>query len=54
MEINLTTILVAILGLFGVGIVIKLVIKKNINKVTQKNIKSKGDVAGRDINKSGN
>ncbi|MBK8945404.1 MAG: hypothetical protein IPM32_09060 [Ignavibacteriae bacterium] len=51
MEINLTQIIIALISLFTMGLVIKTVIKKNQNKVKQKNIHAKGDVAGRDIKK---
>lgn len=51
MEIDWTTIIIALIGLFAVGIVIKVIINKKNYKVIQKNINSGGDVAGRDINK---
>ena len=51
MQIDWTTIIVAIIGLLAVGVLIKVIIKKKKYKVTQKNINSGGDVAGRDIKK---
>tara|TARA_B100001063_G_C16273930_1_gene315854 strand:- start:76 stop:273 length:198 start_codon:yes stop_codon:yes gene_type:complete len=49
---NLTQIIIAIIGLFAVGLVIKVAIKKTrkSNRVKQKNIHigGNGDVVGRD------
>lgn len=54
---NLTTIIIAIIGIFATGFVIKVLIKKKKSanntksSIGIKNSKIGGDVAGRDINK---
>lgn len=51
---NLTTIILAIVALFAVGIAIRIVVRKkriNSNIVNQSNNFVGGDQAGRDINK---
>ena len=46
---NLVKIILAIIALFaGIVITIRIVRKKSINKVKQKNINAGGDVVGRD------
>lgn len=49
MKIDLTAIIIALIGLMAIGLVVKITLNKKKYKVTQKNIISGGDVAGRDI-----
>lgn len=51
MQIDLTTIIVALIGLLAIGVVIKVIVNKKSYRVIQRDIKSSGDVAGRDIKK---
>ncbi len=48
---NLKEIVLAIIAILGIGLIIKIRVKRKSSKVTQKRNTVGGDMAGRDINK---